>query len=103
MAKMAEKNKNTTRQKNPPPDESKIEKVTRSYQKGWAYAEVAIQYGIAIVVCTLIGNWLDGKFNTGNLLMISGLILGAVAGFIGLLKQLNVLNFNKKSDSGKKV
>ena len=100
---MAEKDKNTPRQNNPPPEKSEIEKVTRSYQKGWAYAEVAIQYGIAIVVCTLVGSWLDGKFNTGNILMISGLILGAVAGFIGLLKQLNVLNFNKKSDSDKKV
>jgi F0F1-type ATP synthase assembly protein I len=100
---MAEKDKNTSRQNNPPPEKSEIEKVTRSYQKGWAYAEVAIQYGIAIVVCTLVGSWLDGKFNTGNILMISGLILGAVAGFIGLLKQLNVLNFNKKSDSDKKV
>jgi F0F1-type ATP synthase assembly protein I len=100
---MAEKNKNASRQKNPPPAESEIEKVTRSYQKGWAYAEVAIQYGIAIIVCTLIGSWLDGKFNTGNVLMISGLILGAVAGFIGLLKQLNVLNFKKKSNSDKKV
>ena len=100
---MAEKDKKTPRQNNPPPEESEIEKVTRSYQKGWAYAEVAIQYGIAIIVCTLVGSWLDGKFNTGNILMISGLILGAVAGFIGLLKQLNVLNFNKKSNSDKKV
>jgi F0F1-type ATP synthase assembly protein I len=100
---MAEKDKKIPRQNNPPPEESEIEKVTRSYQKGWAYAEVAIQYGIAIIVCTLIGSWLDGKFNTGNVLMISGLILGAVAGFIGLLKQLNVLNFKKKSNSDKKV
>jgi len=100
---MAEKEKKSSRQNNPPSEESEIEKVTRSYQKGWAYAEVAIQYGIAIIVCTLIGNWLDGKFHTGNILMISGLTLGAVAGFIGLLKQLNVLNFNRKKDSDKKV
>ncbi len=100
---MAEKSKKTTRQDSPPPDENEMAKITRSYQKGWAYAEIAMQFGIAIVVCTLIGWWLDGKFNTGNILMIAGVLIGTVAGFIGLLKQLNLLNTKKKSDQDKKV
>ena len=100
---MAEKSKKTTRQNSPPPEESEMAKITRSYQKGWAYAEVAMQFGIAIVLCTLVGSWLDGKFNTGNILMIAGVLIGTVAGFIGLLKQLNVLNTKKKSDPSKKV
>lgn len=101
---MAEKNEKTPRQKSSPPkDENTMANITRSYQKGWAYAEVALQFGIAIVVCTLIGNWLDGKFGTGNILMITGVLIGTVAGFIGLLKQLNVINTKEKDDRNKKV
>lgn len=100
---MAEKSNKTTRQDSSPPEESKMANITRSYQKGWAYAEVALQFGIAIVLCTLVGSWLDGKFNTGHILMIAGVVIGTVAGFIGLLKQLNVLNTKKKSDPDKKV
>jgi F0F1-type ATP synthase assembly protein I len=92
-----------SRQKTPPPDENEMAKITRSYQKGWAYAEVAMQFGIAIVLCTLVGSWLDGKLNTGNILMITGVVIGTAAGFIGLLKQLNVLNSKKKSDPDTKV
>ncbi len=90
---MAEKKEKTPRQSSPPhKKESEMANITRSYQRGWAYAEVALQFGIAIVLCTLAGSWLDGKFGTGNILMISGVIIGTVAGFIGLMKQLNLLN-----------
>jgi F0F1-type ATP synthase assembly protein I len=80
-----------------------LENVTRSYQKGWGYAEIAIQYGVAIILCTLIGHWLDNKFNSGYILMITGLIIGSVAGFIGLLKSLNALNTKNKHDRDTKV
>jgi len=101
---MAEKNEKTPRQNSSPPkDENKMANITRSYQKGWAYAETGFQYGMAIIICLLIGSWLDSKFGTGNILMITGVMIGAAAGFIGLLKQLNVLNFGKKSDRNKKV
>lgn len=101
---MADKKEKSPRQDSSPPDnENEMAKITRSYQRGWAYAEVALQFGIAIVLCTLIGSWLDGKFETGNVLMISGVIIGTVAGFIGLLKQLNVLNTKGKDERNKKV
>jgi F0F1-type ATP synthase assembly protein I len=101
---MAEKSKKTSRQNSSPPEkESEMANITRSYQKGWAYSEVALQFGIAIVLCTLVGHWLDGKFETGNILMISGVMIGTVAGFIGLLKQLNVLNTKGKDERNKKV
>jgi F0F1-type ATP synthase assembly protein I len=99
---MAENYEKTRRE--PDPDEEDDSKnITRSYQKGWAYAEIAVQFGVAIVLCTLFGSWLDSKLNTGNVLMITGVIIGSVAGFIGLLKQLNVLNIKNKSDRRKKT
>lgn len=107
---MAEKNDDKTRLDtgSPHPVDSsdkkgEFQKVTSSYQKGWGYAEIAIQYGVAIILCTLIGHWLDSKFNTGNILMIAGLIIGAVGGFIGLLKSLNALNTKNIHDRDTKV
>ena len=81
---------------------SELQKVANSYRSGWAYAEYAFQYGMAIVICLLAGYWLDKWLNTGNILMITGVIVGSVAGFIGLLKSLNVLKFSKSDDLGKR-
>lgn len=79
---------------------SDIENISKSYRAGWAYAEPAFQYGIAIILCTLIGYWLDNWLNTGHVLMITGVVIGTVAGFIGLLKSLNQLN---KKNTEKKL
>lgn len=71
-------------------------KVTSSIQKGWTYAEVAFQYGAAIVLCALIGYWADSKFGTNGIFLIIGVFLGATAGFIGMLRTLKVLDYTKK-------
>jgi F0F1-type ATP synthase assembly protein I len=80
---------------------SELQKAAESYRSGWAYAEYAFQYGVAIVICTLGGYWLDKWLNTGNIFMITGVVVGSVAGFIGLLKSLNVLKFNKPDSKQK--
>jgi len=90
---------NSANEQNSP---SELQKAAESYRSGWAYAEYAFQYGVAIVICTLGGYWLDKWLNTGNIFMITGVIVGSVAGFIGLLKSLNVLKFNKSDDHGKR-
>lgn len=77
---------------------SEFQKVSRSYRTGWQYAEYAFQYGISIVLCTLIGYWLDNKFNTGNILLISGVLLGSVGGFVNLIRALNAPNEKKNED-----
>jgi F0F1-type ATP synthase assembly protein I len=81
---------------------SELKDVANSYRSGWSYAEYAFQYGMAIVVCTLIGYGLDKWLGTGNTLMIIGVVFGSVFGFMGLLKSLGALNFGKgKQKSGK--
>lgn len=86
-----------SKQNNDKDQPSEMQKIAKSYQSGWAYAEYAFQYAIAIVVCSLAGYWLDKFFNTGNVLLIIGVFAGAVAGFIGMLKSLKVLNFKSKN------
>ncbi|RPI15644.1 MAG: AtpZ/AtpI family protein [Ignavibacteriae bacterium] len=95
---MAEKNN-----KNDENQPSEMQKIASSYRSGWAYAEAPLQYGLAIVICTLIGYGLDELFNTAPILLITGVIIGSVAGFIGLLKSLNALGSKKKDDGNKKT
>ena len=65
---------------------SELHKVAKSYRAGWQYAEYAFQYGVSIVLCTLIGYWLDGWLGTGNILLIVGVLFGSVGGFINLYR-----------------
>jgi F0F1-type ATP synthase assembly protein I len=81
--------------KNDEKQPSGIKQVAESYRSGWSYAEYAFQYGMAIVVCMLIGYGLDTWLGTGNILMIAGVLVGSVFGFLGLLKALNVIKFGK--------
>jgi F0F1-type ATP synthase assembly protein I len=75
---------------------SEFQKVSNSYRTGWAYAEIAFQYGAAIVICTLIGYWIDNVLNTGGIFTIIGVFLGATAGFLILLRTLKVYDYRKK-------
>jgi hypothetical protein len=43
---------------------------------------------LCIVLGTLGGRWLDGQFDTGNLLTVVGLFLGLVVAIYGALVQL---------------
>ncbi len=82
---------------------SAFEKVASSYRSGWAYAEYAFQYGAAIIVCSLLGWWIDSLFKTNPIFLITGVFAGAAAGFLGLLKSLKVFRFKKKDERNKKV
>jgi len=75
---------------------SELQKITSSYRSGWSYAEYAFQYAAAIVICTLLGWWIDSNLGTTPLFIIAGVFIGAAAGFIGLLKSLKVWTFRKK-------
>ena len=69
---------------------SEFRKAAKSYSTGWRYAEYAFQYGVSIVLCTLIGYWLDNWLNTAPILLIIGVIFGSVGGFINLYRGVTV-------------
>lgn len=68
---------------------SEFKKAADSYSSGWRYAEYAFQYGVSIVLCSLIGYWLDNWLETGNLMLILGVLFGSVGGFVNLLRAVN--------------
>lgn len=46
-----------------------------------------LQFGAVICLFALIGNWLDGKFDTKPWLLLVGVLVGFAGGTISLLKK----------------
>lgn len=46
-----------------------------------------LQFGVVICIFALLGNWLDGKFETKPWLLVAGVLIGFVGGTISLLKK----------------
>ena len=67
---------------------SKVRKVSKGYAEAGPYISAGTQYAASIIVCLLIGWWLDSKFGTSPWLVVTGVILGAVSGFYSLYRTL---------------
>ena len=64
------------------------EKIRRWLAPGGGdMTSAGLQFAGALLLFTLGGNWLDGKFGTKPWLLLTGIALGLVGGFISLLKQ----------------
>lgn len=53
----------------------------------WRLSSVGIELAVAIVLGTLLGNWGDRHFGTAPWLLIAGFVVGAAAGFKGLIRE----------------
>jgi F0F1-type ATP synthase assembly protein I len=51
-------------------------------------SSVGLEFGLSVVLCVLLGLWLDGKWDTSPWMMLLGLALGLAAGFTSLLRNL---------------
>lgn len=57
--------------------------------EGYArYAGLGIQFAMTIVVLGALGYWADHHFGTTPWLMIAGILLGSVGGFVSLVHQV---------------
>lgn len=59
----------------------------RGQRKQVNAAGVGVQFGAAIVVFAVAGNWADGRFGTKPWLLILGVALGFTGGTISLLRK----------------
>lgn len=50
------------------------------------YATLGIQYALSIALLTGLGWWLDGRWGTTPWLLVAGVVLGVVAGFVNLVR-----------------
>ncbi|MFT6395322.1 MAG: F0F1-type ATP synthase assembly protein I [Bradymonadia bacterium] len=47
---------------------------------------IGLQFAISIGIGAFAGNWLDGRFDTGPWLLMTGVLLGSAAGFRDLYR-----------------
>jgi hypothetical protein len=57
-----------------------------------------MQFGVAIVLFTLVGNWLDGKYGTSPALLLVGMGVGTAAGFYSMYRKLTARERQAKED-----
>ncbi|MEK7264151.1 MAG: AtpZ/AtpI family protein [Bacteroidota bacterium] len=70
----------------------------KSYSEFANYLGLGLQLAGAVVLFFFIGKWCDEQFGTAPWLMIIGLLLGSVGGFISFFKKISSLTLqqNKK-------
>ena len=67
----------------------------------WRLVGVGWFIGVCIAGGVFIGRWLDGKFNTSPILVITGLVVGSLIAFFGVYRTLMSGKSNQQ-DKGKK-
>ncbi len=49
-------------------------------------AAVGLEFGVSIGIAAWFGSWLDGRWGTDPWLLLTGVILGSIAGFRSLFR-----------------
>ena len=78
-------------------DVSQTKRLVGTYAQVGPYMSAGTQFAASIILCMLGGWWLDEKFSTTPLLLVAGVVLGAVAGFYNLYRTL--VSSDRKPDS----
>jgi F0F1-type ATP synthase assembly protein I len=64
------------------------------------YLTLGLQLAISVVVFFFAGRWLDGQFDTSPWLMIVGLLIGTVGGFIQFFRMVAALERKQDREKG---
>ena len=67
-------------------------KRTKGLYGALAASSVGLEFGVAVVIGALFGNWLDGRFDTAPWLLIAFTIIGFVAGLGAVLRAVARMN-----------
>jgi ATP synthase protein I len=73
----------------------------RNAERPWAsiygpYLTLGLQLAISVVALFFVGRWLDDRWGTAPWLMLAGLLLGAVGGFVNFFR--TVIALGKRED-----
>jgi ATP synthase protein I len=80
-------------------------KVTSSiYRESAPYLGLGVQLAAGIIIFYYVGSWADEKLRTAPWLMLAGVLIGAVGGFIKFFRTVADLNREEstKNDQGTK-
>lgn len=68
----------------------------KSYKEFAEYIGLGLQLAGAVVLFFFAGKWLDDSLGTSPWLMLAGLALGTVGGFISFFKKITALSVQQK-------
>lgn len=80
------------------PDESRSA-LSRVYQELGPYLGIGIQFVLSLLLCIILGYWLDDHYDSSPLFILIGVFLGMFAGFYNLFKVVSRLD--KKDNASK--
>lgn len=72
--------------------------LARAYQQAASYLGLGVEFVVSLLVGLFAGRWLDGKLGTHPWLMLVGILLGTVAGFVNFFQR--VMQLQKKQTPG---
>lgn len=83
----------------------KLEKASQSvFREAGPYLGLGLQLALGVIVFFYLGSWADEKLHTSPWLMLTGVFLGVVGGFIKFFRTAAELakNESTKNDGGTK-
>jgi F0F1-type ATP synthase assembly protein I len=78
------------------PEESNTSGLGHAYRKAGPYLGLGIEYTATILLCFVLGRWIDGKLETSPILTLAGFLLGMTAATMNLLRTVNRLHAKAK-------
>ena len=69
-----------------------------AYRKAGPYLSLGVEFTVTIILCFVLGRWLDGKFETTPVIALVGFLLGSAGAMMNLLRSVNRLHERGKAD-----
>jgi F0F1-type ATP synthase assembly protein I len=76
---------------------------SRRMYEGLSASSAGLELGLSVAIGALFGGWLDGKLGTAPWLQIVFLILGAIAGFRGVLRAVARTERADRADRAERI
>lgn len=70
-----------------------------AYRKAGPYMGLGVEFAAMVIICFLLGRWLDGKIGTQPVLALSGLLVGIGAATFHLLRAVNRLSDKRREEA----
>ena len=62
------------------------------YRRAGPYMGLGIEFAVSVILCFVLGRWIDGKLGTEPIAALSGFLLGTTAAMINLIRSVNRLH-----------
>ena len=65
--------------------------VGEGYRRAGPYMGLGIQFAVSVILCFVLGRWIDGKLDSDPYAALIGFLLGTTAAITNLIRTVNRL------------